>query len=273
MNKGLKYWFSWIAVLPGALIAGLLSIFLLHLILVQTLKNFVEPYPEFPERALTPFSFTMTFVWIGSQIAPNNKFKVAILLFAISMFLSGGLIIATLTGGTLFGKSLFFQANGVASLMGIIGAFVGLYLSRDRTKNEVSVSLETKNLLTKKTSEVTVNSEERKSFYKKFETELISLTFITVLTFCIYNERFRFWSFVILFIVMSLGFIVDLSFKEKFYTTTKAKINLAKNIISTIALVIGFLYASAGYYISIAFLILYIFEIIRHIIMTYLIGK
>lgn len=137
MDKGLKYWFRWIAVLPGALIAGLLSTFLLRLILVQTLKNFVEPYPEFPERALTPFAIALTFVWVGCEIAPEHKYKTGILLFSMWMFLAGGFIFLTLTGGTWFGKNLYLQGGGFAPIMGIVGAFTGLYIVRKKFTERV----------------------------------------------------------------------------------------------------------------------------------------
>src|SRR5690242_11013825 len=102
MNKHLKNIMRWILVLPGSILLAVLALILLHLFLYSTLTQFITPYPEFPERALTPFTFAMTLVWGGYQIAPSSKFRVAIILFALSIFLSGGIIIATLTGGTLF---------------------------------------------------------------------------------------------------------------------------------------------------------------------------
>jgi hypothetical protein len=67
-----------------------------------------------------------------------------------------------------------------------------------------------------------------------------------------------------------LGFAVDLYFKEKLYITKTAKINLAKNIFFTIAVIIGLLNKVAGLYVSILYLILYVFEFVRHIIVTHL---
>jgi len=128
MDKGLYYWLRWIAVLPGAFIAGLLSTFLLHFILIQTLTNFIEPYPEFPERALTPFAIALTFIWTGCEIAPEYKLRTGISLLTLWLSLSAYSIFLTFTGDTRFGGELFFQAGGVAPIMGIVGSLLGFYI-------------------------------------------------------------------------------------------------------------------------------------------------
>ncbi|HEY8661629.1 MAG TPA: hypothetical protein VIL78_21515 [Hanamia sp.] len=134
MNRVIK-WLRWISVTPGGIIVGIISTFLLHLILYFSLTNFVHPYPEFPERVLTPFIFSSTFIWAGCEIAPHHKLKTGIILFALLIFFSGGLIISTLTQGKWFGHSMYLQGNGVAPVMGIIGAFLGLYLVRKKIKD------------------------------------------------------------------------------------------------------------------------------------------
>lgn len=128
MDKGINYWLRWLAVLPGALIAGLLSTFLLRFVLFQTLTNFIEPYPEFPERALTPFAISLTFIWIGCEIAPEYKLKTGISLLTLWLLLSAYFIFLTFTGDSWNGNELFFQAGGVSPIMGIVGSFVGLYI-------------------------------------------------------------------------------------------------------------------------------------------------
>ena len=45
-----KYWLRWLAVLPGALLGGILLCFPLHWILYRTFTEFIDPYPELPER-------------------------------------------------------------------------------------------------------------------------------------------------------------------------------------------------------------------------------
>ncbi len=111
MSNGIQKTLRWIAILPGSIVAGVAMTFLLHFILYFTLTKFVTPYPEFPERALTPFVIAATFIWAGCEIAPNNKLKVGIILFSIWIFLAGGFIMTTLIGGKWFGKSLYLDAN------------------------------------------------------------------------------------------------------------------------------------------------------------------
>jgi hypothetical protein len=47
------YWLRWLAVLPGALLGGVRLTLPLHWVLFDTLTNFVDPYPELPERLLS----------------------------------------------------------------------------------------------------------------------------------------------------------------------------------------------------------------------------
>ena len=86
VKRGIKYWLRWIGILPISLLAGMLSSFPLHWILKNTLSNsyspLITPYPELPERILTPFAMALTFVCVSSWIAPEHKFKTAI-LFAV----------------------------------------------------------------------------------------------------------------------------------------------------------------------------------------------
>ncbi|HIH95964.1 MAG TPA: hypothetical protein HA348_00490 [Thermoplasmata archaeon] len=131
-NKGLKYWLRWLAVLPGALLAGILASFLLHWILYLTLRNetiFIDPYPELPERLLSPFVMATVFIWTGSRIAPEHKFKTSVVLFGLCLFLLGGFIFFALTGANLMGYQLYFQDGGIRLIMAFAGALTGLFLS------------------------------------------------------------------------------------------------------------------------------------------------
>ncbi len=134
MKKDFIYWLRWIFILPGALVTSILSTFLLHLILVQTLRHFIEPYPEFPERILTPFVITLTFIWGGCEIAPSNKIKVGFILAILWLIISIFLIYLTKTNKPFFGLDLYLQANGIASILGIIGALVGLIIVKRQIK-------------------------------------------------------------------------------------------------------------------------------------------
>lgn len=267
MNNGQKI-LRWIAVLPGSIIAGIAMTFVLHFILYFTLTKFVSPYPEFPERALTPFAIAATFIWAGCAIAPNNKLKVGIVLFAIWIFLAGGFIMITLTDGKWFGKSLHLEANAVAPIMGIVGAFVGLYLVTKKGKENPTIPLNGNDY---------ENDIERKeqtdtsSFYKKYGTDIFSLIFISLFVLCIYNMTGRIIIFSIL-LLLSL-FTVSFSLRHKLYTNTIMKINLAKDIVMLSALIVGLLSKTNGLYVSIACLTLYLVHFIWSFIMTHMVGE
>jgi len=131
-NKGPKYWLRWLAVLPGALLAGILASFLLHWILYLALRNeiiFIDPYPELPERLLSPFVMAAVFIWVGSRIAPEHKFKTSVVLFGLCLFLLGGFIFFALTGANLMGYQLYFQDGAIRLIMAFAGTLTGLFLS------------------------------------------------------------------------------------------------------------------------------------------------
>ena len=268
MNNGQKI-FRWIAVLPGSIIAGIAMTFVLHFILYFTLTKFVTPYPEFPERALTPFAIAATFIWAGCEIAPNNKLKVGIILFAIWIFLAGGFIMVTLTGGKWFGKSLYLDANGVAPIMGIVGAFVGLYLVTKKDKEKQHVLTGNDNY--ENAVNTQQNDKAETSFYSKYGGDIFSLIFISLFVLCIYNSTSRNIIFVIL-LLLSL-FIVIFSIKEKLFTTTTMKINLVKDIVMMISLIVGLINKETGLYVSIICLGLYSLDFIRNFVMTQIVGK
>ena len=73
----------WIVLLPSAIVVAFLISFPLRIVLYTTLSNFIEPYPELPERLLFPFFASMVFIWIGSKVAPSRKLLVANLLMIL----------------------------------------------------------------------------------------------------------------------------------------------------------------------------------------------
>lgn len=269
MNNGQKI-LRWIAVLPSSILAGIAMTFVLHFILYFTLTKFVTPYPEFPERALTPLVIAATFIWTGCEIAPNNKLKVGIVLFAIWMFLAGGFIMLTLTGSKWFGKSLYLEANGIAPIMGIVGAFIGLYLVTKKDKEKQLTSLSAKN-----DDNVTVleqkSEAEPSSFYSKYGGDIFSLIFISLFVLCIYSTTSRNIVFTIL-LLFSL-FLVIFSIRQKLYTTTIMKINLVKDAVMLIVLIIGLLSKQSGLYVSIICLVLYSIDFVKNFIVTHIIRK
>ena len=252
MNKTIEQTLRWIAVLPLSIASAIAATFVLHFILYSTLTKFVTPYPEFAERALTPFVIAIIFVWTGSKIAPNNKLKVGVILFSIWILLAYGFIILVLTGGKWFGNDLNFEANGIAPIMAIIGAFVGLYWARKKNRENQNISNDL-------------------SFYNEFKDEIFIILFAALYTICIFNTTGRYIIFIF-FILLGLIFSFY-SIKEKLYTTKKMKMNLTRDILMTIALIIGLLGKEVGLYVSVICLAWCIIEFIRGIIIEHLIGR
>lgn len=115
----------WIAVLPGAIIAGLLATFPLHWILYlafaldgSTLFGFVEFENGLDitgiEYALSPFVIALFYMWAGTEIAPKHKFATALVLGVLyvcaeAYIFFGSGVQATFdfrTAGALFGVFL-----------------------------------------------------------------------------------------------------------------------------------------------------------------------
>jgi hypothetical protein len=123
MDKDFKYWLRWIAVLPGALIAGFLATFILHWVLYFTLAHGetvsgvnIKPI----EYNLFPFVIAITFILVGFEIAPINKFKTSVALTIIWLL-------------SFFGIFIFFTALKpqfqIRSALSLLGAFLGLYIA------------------------------------------------------------------------------------------------------------------------------------------------
>lgn len=109
---------------------ALLTLFPLHWILYLVTTRVVEVYPEMPERILAPAILSGVFVWVGSRISPTYKFETSAVLFGIWMFLIGGVVFLTWSGGDWFGGQLYFQGGGLPTIMAILGAAVGLFVAR-----------------------------------------------------------------------------------------------------------------------------------------------
>lgn len=136
MKKDFICWLRWVAVLPGALIAGLLSTFPLHWILyflfneketdLGSVKFFIQlfgrgiSYKDI-EYTLSPFVIAITFILVGFEIAPKYKFKTSIILtiLYVSSFLVLVFIIAPRHQYQL-------EARGILALL---GSLLGLYIT------------------------------------------------------------------------------------------------------------------------------------------------
>ncbi len=133
MSK-IEYGFRWIAVLPGAIVAGLLVTFPLHWLLYLafahdgTLLGFIELPPGANisiEHVLSPFVIALTFIFAGNRIAPKYKFKTAITLFGIYLAVWSIISIIALFKGSIYGLEIHFSGETILSL---IGALVGVYI-------------------------------------------------------------------------------------------------------------------------------------------------
>jgi hypothetical protein len=135
MDK-LKYWFRWISVFPGALIAGLLIIFPLHWLLYLkfahsgTFLGFIE----FPARSnisieyvIYPFIIAITYIFAGYKIAPKYKFKTAIVLFVIYLAIWLIVSVISLFANDTYGLDMQFSWRTV---LAVIGAVIGLYIAK-----------------------------------------------------------------------------------------------------------------------------------------------
>ena len=135
-------WLRWIAVLPTALLAMILSAFPLHFVLFQTLtgSGIVEPYPEAPERILMPLVGTMAFIWAGARVAPDHKVRTATVLFAVWLLVFSVFVVAVLSGANFGGLQFDPEGGGSGPIMALLGAVGGLYIVRKQNADEITVA-------------------------------------------------------------------------------------------------------------------------------------
>jgi hypothetical protein len=124
----------WLAVIPGALFAGVLATFALHFALYYTLTQFIEPYPQLPERILTPAVIAGTFVWAGAKIAPARKLETAIVLFGLWTLLIGGVLAIALFHVKIGDRFVGLDYGGLGSASAFVGGVVGLLKIRNEEK-------------------------------------------------------------------------------------------------------------------------------------------
>jgi hypothetical protein len=147
-----KYWLRWLAVLPGAVLAGMLALFPLRYVVYTTLSSWIEPYPELPERLLTQFVIACVFVWAGGRIAPDRKIETSVVLLCIWIFLSGGFTFLAISGDQMVMQNMAlriggvflgvypirFQYGGLRLVLGIVGAVYAVWLvKQDQRKQQV----------------------------------------------------------------------------------------------------------------------------------------
>lgn len=140
-NNKLMDGLRWIAVLPGALLAGFLITFPLHFILYIAFADGgflfgLIPLPagsnETLERALYPFAIAVTFILTGYKIAPRYKFRA-------SAVLTGLYVLAFASALLLAPEQYHLEPRGV---LAILGSFLALYLAWRQAKRDRSARLE-----------------------------------------------------------------------------------------------------------------------------------
>lgn len=132
----MTYWLRWLAVLPGALLGGLLATVALRLVLYSTLRSFVDPYPEWPERLLTPFVIAIAVVWFGAWIAPSHKLRAAIVLFGLWMVLLGAVVAFTILAQQSEAVRLRFQLGGLPAALTFVGGLFGVLIVQKQGKRQ-----------------------------------------------------------------------------------------------------------------------------------------
>lgn len=228
----------WILVLPGGILAGIAATFILHFLLYLILSKFFSTYPEFPERALTPFSVAIAFVMIGTAIAPYYKTATALTLLFIWLTFAILLAVIHFSDGHWFGKETYLEADGLAMASGIIGAFLALLLVKQRIRKT-------------KTNES--NSEDydlkNKSLRIQRNQDIADFVFLSLFILCIFNDVSRkvFFGFYFAFLL----FITWFSVREKFYKTNIELFNVVKGIFMAACLLVGLIYPTIGIYVSI----------------------
>lgn len=128
MSKSVKNTLLWIGVLPGAILGGFLTTFPLHWILYGTLVSgsIVTGVNINPiERFLSPFVIAFTFILIGSYIAPNRKFKTAVILTILYF-------IAFLSFFIFMSEQVAFEIRGIGAL---VGSLLGLFVAKRKYKS------------------------------------------------------------------------------------------------------------------------------------------
>jgi hypothetical protein len=222
ISKGIRL----ILILPTGVLSGIIATFILHLLLVNTLSHFVTPYPQFPERILTPFAFCIFFVLGGSMVSPFNKSKTAILLFTLQLTLIQLLIFLIEYKINWFGKILEYKEGGLPTYLAIIGGYIGFYLT---SKQDVNINLN--ELKDDKKGEVSIH-----------------LVSAIIFNLCIYNDSLRSILFSILLLLSSVSLYFTI--KDKLYSSTRLVFQIIRDCLLVCLYLIGLILKEKGVLIS-----------------------
>ena len=215
-----------ILILPIGILSGIIATFVLHLLLVNTLSHFVTPYPQLPERILTPFAFCTFFVFGGSIVSPFNKSITAILLFAFQITLIEIFIFLIQYKIDWFGKVMEFNEQGLPTYLAIIGGYIGFYLTSKQ--------------------DVDIDSNELKDD-KKGEVS-IHLVSAIIFNLCIYNDSLRSILFSILLLLSSVSLYFTI--KDKLYSSTRMVFLIIRDCLLVCLYLTGLILKEKGVLIS-----------------------
>lgn len=127
----MKYWLRWLVVFPAAMAAGILVLIPVHFVLYRSLtgSGLITPYPELPERLLSPFFAACAFVWAGTYVSPSHKSQTAkslVMVWIVFVFAGIGI---TLSG--VSDRLTFTTFDAARMVVGTFGAYIGYHYVRD----------------------------------------------------------------------------------------------------------------------------------------------
>lgn len=121
----------WILFIPVGVLAALLIDFPLHFILYGILSSgenpFITPYPKLPELIISPLLRSFMLVFVSSSIAPFYKLRIAYIITCLWLFSAVITLILGYFKVNIGSIQFTLSYGGVPILMGIMGAFIGLY--------------------------------------------------------------------------------------------------------------------------------------------------
>lgn len=137
MKTGLR----WLAVLPVAILGGMLACFPLHWLIMLACRNdpdstlmvgdvsFLYYHRDSIERFLLPLAASMAFVLSGARTAPKEHFKTASALLCV-YYLIGGFIIYAVTN-KIYDTAVIISYWGIA--LAFVGPLLALWIVREKS--------------------------------------------------------------------------------------------------------------------------------------------
>lgn len=133
----------WIVFLPGAYILGFLATFPLHWSLYYSLTRFIEPYPEFPERCLSPLLFSLVVQISATWIVPTYKKQISILILILHSIIYFFSIVLWVSNNQLVNLGNVYISFNIYTIFGIIGMIIGFIINYTKyIKKDIESSIQ-----------------------------------------------------------------------------------------------------------------------------------